>query len=479
MTFRWRAPQLEEPIAGTEADGAPGLAKRCPRCGEPAPAESRICYYCLTSLIDVAAMPFERSAAEVEPTTPWRRIRRVQRRRWLQLLLLAVLAGVIYTQCFWPAPSRDQPSGSRSLEAGPAVWAAAGADAGGTRVTEANPPLYGETAWTRKLDSELTAPLVADEAAIYAAHKDALLVAYATADGSELWRYPVPGQLDASPVVAGDTLYASLRSGWLVALEARSGRQRWRIDTGQDILSGPIVVDGIVWVGGRGVMLAYDAETGELLGGDETGDSVLTTGGPAVGDERVVARSWRRLHFFDLETGRHEFFARIFRGRHAVAGHGVVIGVSDVWVLAFDEEVEQPWWEGLRGAWFWADIWGIAPATPNQPFRWAESLGCRSLAPVLQASQLILACEDGRVVAASLVDGQPIWEREGAPLVDAPTLIGGGLLLIEESALVVVDPGTGAELQRRALEGLSLSQVLVTSGGVYAVTEDGELRAIR
>ena len=55
--------------------------------------------------------------------------------------------------------------------------------------------------------------------------------------------------------------------------------------------------------------------------------------------------------------------------------------------------------------------------------------------------------------------------------MDAPTLIGGGLLLIEESALVVVDPGTGAELQRRALEGLSLSQVLVTSGGVYAVTE--------
>ena len=136
-----------------------------------------------------------------------------------------------------------------------------------TRVTEANPPLHGETAWIRKLDSELTAPLVADEVAIYAAHRDARLVAYATADGSELWSFPVPGQLDDSPVVAGDTVYASLRSGGLVALEARTGRVRWRSDTGQDILSGAMVVDGVVWVGGRSVMLAYDAETGERLGG--------------------------------------------------------------------------------------------------------------------------------------------------------------------------------------------------------------------
>ena len=64
-------------------------------------------------------------------------------------------------------------------------------------------------------------------------------------------------------------------------------------------------------------------------------------------------------------------------------------------------------------------------------------------------------------------------------MVDAPALIGQGLLLIEESALVVLDPGTGEEIDRRSVDGVSLAQVMVTSGGVYLVTTDGELRAIR
>ena len=479
MTFRWRAPQLQEPVPGSEPGGAWDLVKHCPRCGEQMPAGSLLCHYCLTTLGDVAAVPVDWSAVEVESSSPWGRIRRVPGHRWLQLLLLALLSGVIYTQCFWPAPTRDQASGSRSLRAGPSVWAAAGADAGNTRVTEANPPLHGETAWIRKLESELTAPLIADEVAIYAAYRDARLVAYATADGRELWSFPVPGQLDDSPVLAGDTIYASLRSGGLVALEARTGRVRWRSDTGQDILSGPMVVDGVVWAGGRSVMLAYDAETGERLGGAVSGDRVIALGGIAVGDERVVFRSWRRLHFFDLESGHHEFFARSSRSRHLAAGHGLVIGISDYGVLAFPEDVAQPWWEGMRRAWFWAHLWGMAPPTPPQPFRWAKRSDCPSLAPVLHPAQVVLACEDGHVLAASLEDGVSLWEREGAPLVDAPIWIGQGLLLIEESALVVLDPGSGEEVDRRIIDGISLSQVVVTSGGVYIVSADGELRAIR
>ena len=92
---------------------------------------------------------------------------------------------------------------------------------------------------------------------------------------------------------------------------------------------------------------------------------------------------------------------------------------------------------------------------------------------------MVLACADGRVAAASLDDGSTLWEREGPPLVDAPALISEGLLLIEKSALVVVDPDTGEELDRRSFGGVSLSQVLVTSGGVYLATVGGELQALR
>lgn len=477
--MRWRAPQPDWPAADEELADAPLLAKRCPRCAAQMPADSRICHQCLTSLSDVAPTQFERPPQEPEPTRLRRYLRRVRRGRVLQVLLLAVIAGFIYVQCFWPAPTRDEASGSRSMVTGHAVWGAPGADRGATRVTTASPPLYGETAWIRKLDSEITAPLVADETAIYVAHRDARLAAYATADGRELWTFPVPGQLDDSPVIAGDTLYASLRSGGLVAIEARSGRERWRSDTGQDILSGPMVVDGVVWVGGRGTMLAYDAESGEQLGVAPSGDDVLALGEIAVGDERVVFLSWRRLHFFNLESGQHEFFARISLARHLAAGHGVVVGVSDIWALVFDEVVDQPWWEGLRRAWFWAHIWGLAPATPQQPYRWVSNLRCDPLAPVVQPAQVVLACADGHVRAASIEDGSIRWERDMQPLVDDPTLIAEGLLLIERSALVVVDPDTGQELDRRALEGVSLSQVLVTSGGVYLATVGGELHALR
>lgn len=478
MASRWRAPDPEAPTTDAEPEGAPRLVKRCPRCGAEMPAESRICHYCLASLIDVPAEPAGPPPV-VAPLTPWQRVRQVSWRRWGQLALIAAIAGFVYVQCFWPAPTRDEASGSRSMVTGPAVWGAPGADRGATRVTAASPPLHGETAWIRKLDSEITAPLVADETAIYVAHRDARLVAYSTADGRELWTFAVPGQLDDSPVIAGDTLYASLRSGGLVAIEARSGRERWRSDTGQDILSGPMVVDGVVWVGGRGAMLAYDAETGEQLGAAPSGDDVLALGEIAVGDERVVFLSWRRLHFFSIESGQHQFFGRIALARHIAAGHGVVVGVSDAWAFAFDEDVDQPWWEGLRRAWFWAHIWGVAPATPNQPYRWVRSLRCDPLAPVLQSAQVVLACADGRVAAASIEDGNNRWEREGPPLVDAPALISEGLLLIEKSAFVVVDPDTGEELDRRTVEGVSLSQVLVTRDSVYIATVGGELRALR
>ncbi|MYA20266.1 MAG: PQQ-binding-like beta-propeller repeat protein [Chloroflexi bacterium] len=478
MTSRWSAPEIEEPVPGLEPEGGPRLVKRCPRCGEQMPAESRICHYCLTSLADVAPEPIE-LPPDAGPVNVWQRLRRVPARRWLQLIAVAALAGFIYTQCFWPAPSRDEASGSRSLSVAPQVWAGPGADPGSTRVTAASPPLHGETVWIRTLDSEITAPLVADETAIYVAHRDARLVAYATADGGELWTLPVPGQLDNSPVVAGDTLYAALRSGGLVAIEARSGRERWRSDTGQDILSGPMVVDGVVWVAGRGSMFAYDAENGELLGSAESGDTVLALGEIAVGAERVVFHSWRRLHFFSIESGQHEFFGRFSLGRHVAAGHGLVVGVSDFGMLAFEEDVDQPWWEGLRRAWFWAYLWGLAPPTPSQPYRWVKPLGCEPLAPVLQPEQVVAACANGRVLALATDDGRTLWELSGPRLVDDPTLIAQGLLLVEKSALVVVDPRTGDERDRRALEGVTLSQVLVTSGGVYITTVGGELRALR
>ena len=481
MTARWGAPQQQDSLIGSEPGDSPHLVKHCPKCYEQMSAASRVCHRCLTSLSDVTAVSRESSdvTGDAEPIRLWRYLLRVPGRRAIQMILLAALVSVVYAQCFWPESSRDEASGSRSLVTGPGVWSAVGGDTGGARVSMANPPLHGAVVWARQLDSRPATSLIADDDTLFVGLEDARLVAYSIVDGSELWSFPVPGQLDESPVVAGDTLFASLRSGGLVALDADSGHVRWRVDTDHDFLTGPALFEGVVWVGGRGEVLSFDAETGEQLGGDEFDGTSLSYGVPAVGNERIVVRTWRRLRFYDLESGHYQFFARHYRSKYVAAGHGAVVGVSKFWILTFDENVSQPWWEGFRSAWVWADLWGLAPPTPDQPFRWAERLNCSPFAPVLQRGQVIVACENGRVLAVSLETGQFLWEREGTPLVDAPVLTEDGLFLLEENALVVIDSKSGNEIERRVFDDAALAQMLVTSGGVYLLTADDEIRALR
>ena len=334
-----------------------------------------------------------------------------------------------------------------------------GLDAGATRVAAADPPLHGDVAWRRSLDAPATVPVVTDGRALFVGLADARLIAYAVDDGRELWSFPVPGQLDEPPVIAGDVVYLSERSGGLTALDAATGAVRWRIDSGDDFLTAPAVRDGVVWVGGRGRLMAFDAENGEFLGEDDFGPSRQSSGVPVVGDERVVVRSFGRLHFFDLESGDHTFFGRLNRPRQLAAGHGVVIAASERWLMAFAEDEGNPWWEGLRTAWVRAYLWGMAPRPPHRPLRWALRIDCAPLGPTLDARQVIVTCEDGLVRAVDLDSGVERWVHQAAALTESPVLLPSGLLLIEESALVVLDPESGAEVDRRALDGFAPDRV--------------------
>ena len=466
MRVRQAAPGVEEP----------DLVKICPACRREMPPASRVCHFCLSNLRDaplVAAVPV------VATRSRWSALTRVRRRRWLQLLALALAAGVVYAQCFRAEPGIDTPSGLRSTAVGPEVWAAGGLDAGATRVAAADPPLHGDVAWRRSLDAPATVPVVTDGRALFVGLADARLIAYAVDDGRELWSFPVPGQLDEPPVIAGDVVYLSERSGGLTALDAATGAVRWRIDSGDDFLTAPAVRDGVVWVGGRGRLMAFDAENGEFLGEDDFGPSRQSSGVPVVGDERVVVRSFGRLHFFDLESGDHTFFGRLNRPRQLAAGHGVVIAASERWLMAFAEDEGNPWWEGLRTAWVRAYLWGMAPRPPHRPLRWALRIDCAPLGPTLDARQVIVACEDGLVRAVDLDSGVERWVHQAAALTESPVLLPSGLLLIEESALVVLDPESGAEVDRRALDGFAPDRVTVTGTGLYIVTADDELLAIR
>ena len=252
-------------------------------------AESRICYYCLTSLIDVAAMPFERSAAEVEPTTPWRAdparaaaplaavaAARGARRLHLHAVFLAgALAG--------PARRLAVPGGrTRRLGSGGRRCRRHARHRGESAAVRGRPPgpasstpnsrrrwLRTKPRSTQPTGTPCSSPIRRPTAASSGATR---------CRASSMPR-PWSPATRSTPRCAAAGWSRSRR----VAAGSAGGSTPVRTSS-----AGRWSSTASSWVGGRGVMLAYDAETGELLGGDETGDSVLTTGGPAVGDERVV-----------------------------------------------------------------------------------------------------------------------------------------------------------------------------------------------
>ena len=147
--------------------------------------------------------------------------------------------------------------------------------------------------------------------------------------------------------------------------------------------------------------------------------------------------------------------------------------------MVFAEDEGNPWWEGLRTAWVRAYLWGMAPSPPHRPLRWALRIDCAPLGPTIDAQQVIVACEDGLVRVVDLDSGVERWVHRAAALTESPVLLPSGLLLIEESAFVLLEPESGVEVDRRAPDGFAPDRVTVTSTGLYIMTSDDELLAIR
>ena len=436
-----------------------------------------MCRFCLRNLREVKVVTVS------DPPGPGRAravLRAIVPRTWRRrALLLALLFAALTVQlrCGRTEPATDPPSSSISALAGPQLWALAGGDIGAARTTLSDPPLGAGVAWRRALSAPATTPLVTDGRALYVGLADAQLVALSVESGEELWSVAVLGQLDDAPLLAGDAMYASLRGGAVVVLDRASGAQRWSFDSGHGMLSGPVVVDGVVWAAARGELLAIDAASGRRLGSSGL-DAQRALGPPVVSAERIVVQTTGGLHFFDRATGRLSFLSRLASTLHVVAGGGTVATVTDRSLVVYDEGEQLPWWDGVRGAWAWAYLAGIAPRFPGQPHRWVAATDCPPLAPALGTQEVILACVDGHVRAFELADGRLRWEREGAPLVEAPILTRRGVLLVEAAALVLLDSGSGELIERHQLDLDEVTQAVVTDGGVYLVS-GGELVALR
>ena len=403
------------------------------------------------------------------------------------VLLASVLLPLVLGQSIFgwfsppPAPLPLPSSTARSVTAGPASWPTAGGDLQGTRSTSASPAIAGTIVWRQGSTVPIVPPLIADSESLYFARSDGQLVAVAVGDGRERWALPLGGAFDAAPTVAGGLLFAGLRDGRIVAVDTDSGALVWERTSRVPIATSPLVIDGVVYALASRVLLALDAADGSRLWEQELGDQLAVVP-PVVEGDRLVAPTFSRVLFFDLRTGERTFHLNdvFFPPGTSVAISGDrVFAAPRGRLLAFDRAIRRPWWDGIRAAWTWANIVGIAPEVPWSPTTWGIRTFGDTHPLAVGGDRVFLASAAGTVQAFDVETGASLWRRNGPPIQAGPMITSAGLLLLEERALALVDPSSGDAIDRRTFSDAELRDVIVTTHGTYVLTADSTVIALR
>jgi len=399
-----------------------------------------------------------------------------RRGRWLRRLFVLLLAALALFVAFCRPETMDRPTSDRSVLPVGVAWPSVHANPGATRATDADAAIEGDVAWVYPLDVPLAVAPVADGGALYLSTTASELVAVAARDGQVRWFVSVPGQLDAAPVIAGDWMYMVLRGGTLTALDVADGAAVWSVITPHAFGASLVVVDGVLWLASPGRFDAYDAETGRHLKQLDTAGTDMPV--IAVVGEYVVVSVTNDVRIYNRDTGAGTFHYPLRQPVHLIATASSVLVFSPTFVVAVDPETRHPWWERARGAWSQLWIWGMAPVVPAPERLWGRRLPTPQFAPALTEEVVILAGLEGGVSAWSLSTGETQWERADLTSRAAPQITGGGLLLVTEDALVILDPESGLEIGRRVLEG-GLRSATVTAHGTYVVTDAREVIGLR
>ena len=106
------------------------------------------------------------------------------------------------------------------------------------------------------------APAIGAEV-ICAGGRGEALVAYALADGAELWRFAGGGWFAGELTIADGRVYALCWDGWLYVLDVPSGRLLWKVRAERDkgFTAPPVVASGRVFIGGRVYRVAGEQQS--------------------------------------------------------------------------------------------------------------------------------------------------------------------------------------------------------------------------
>lgn len=479
-------------LADPSADPEVEQYKLCPTCRYATPAWRDRCHHCLNDVAsaqilhpDAAQRRLERQA-EIEVESAQRKARqKLIRRVVIVSLLVIVLAWVgwqVYRTFIWEPPPVPVPtSTARAMADTPEAWPTTGGDARATRATTANAVLSTTEAWTTALGAEPTTELVADTEQLYTILSDGRVVAVRLEDGAVAWETTLNVTPIAPPTIAGDRLYVAMPGGQLVALDAATGTEVFAsITTGSRFLSAPIIDQGAAIAFGVGNLIAFDADSGDLLWQREVNSTWATLSPVIAGDSIAVASGSRSLVYDRITSGETYFYE--FKRAHPYAiatADDIIYTASNRFIGAYHIDSRRPWWEGMRAVWFQFEIWKMAPSVPAPPALWTTRLPPEDGYPLaLDANRIYLANAAGDIRAYARASGEEAWAISTLPVVTPPIIAAERLLIAHRDRVASYDPATGEFIEERPFDGAAVSDVIVTSAGVFVAQEDGTLTAL-
>jgi len=342
------------------------------------------------------------------------------------------------------------------------------------------------------LGSPAATPPVTDGRLVVVPLQDGRLVGLDAPSGQPLWtaRLTLDNPPLSAPVIAGDRIYVAQREGLLMVLSAADGKEIWRSKSIASSFEGsPLVADGVVYTYSTGGIVGLDAEDGRILWKYPL-DAGWATVAPIVEGNHLVIATGDKALVIDRVSGQRTFYLGFSRVQPSsvTIRDGEVLALYGRRASAFEAAARRPWWdrlvdaslggETIRTFWFRFYLYGLAPAVPPEPTIWiVTSLPKRTMAAAVGQDLAVVASPDGVMTALRRRDGESLWTAKAGQLVAAPILTADGVLLAEESRLLLLDSATGQQRAERKVEGLRAA--IPAQDAMYFTTNAGDLVALR
>lgn len=335
----------------------------------------------------------------------------------------------------------------------------------------------------------LASPIVA-AGKVFTVDATAQARAFATSDGSELWRFE-PTEIerndrDLGGAAAYDAgrLFIVVETGAVVAVDAASGAEVWKQSIRAPVRSAPAVAEGRLLVpSADNQLFALDMGSGEILW-RHTGlfEQAGILGGASPAAARglaLVAYSSGEVFALDLASGQPLWSETVLRPRRTLAIGAIPDIVADP-VIDGDRVLVA----GVSGEMAALDL-----ARGGQ--LWRGSVTSTQM-PWVAGEFIYLVTERGELVCLLRQGGRIRWVKGLGNQVTpddpssrrirwaGPVLASDRLILASsEGEAVSVSPLTGELIGRVTLRGPVTLPPVIADGTVYFLTDEGELLAYR